>query len=144
MKKRKSVTNLREKDTKSGVNKYVLTHQEVDSDGDFATKLVKGDIVPTAGGGTAVVFNDVEVVKQKSPGDRLVTMNIKLLRNAVCVSFVICNQFDMTLSSVYRKRKSYEHLRPEDFDGEWTDTEDRCRIAVEGHGHMKRVKTSAV
>ena len=58
----------------------------------------------TSGGGTAVVFTDVECLKQKSPGSR--------------------------------KRPS-PPLRPEDFDGEWTDPEDRCRIAVEGHGHMK-------
>ena len=65
---------------------------------------VQGDVMRTSGGGTAVVFTDVETLKQKSPGDR--------------------------------KRRS-PNLRPEDFDGEWTDTEDRCRIAVEGHGHLK-------
>ncbi|OAF67543.1 hypothetical protein A3Q56_04735 [Intoshia linei] len=25
-------------------------------------------------------------------------------------------------------------LQPTEFDGQWTDTEDRCHIAVEGHG----------
>ena len=54
----------------------------------------------TSSGGTAVVFTDVETLKQQSPGDR--------------------------------KRRS-PPLFPEDFDGEWTDTEERCRIAVEGH-----------
>lgn len=100
MKKRKSVATLNEKDTKDA-NKYVLTHQDLDSDGGIATKLVKGDILTTAGGGTAVIFNDVEVITKKSPGDR--------------------------------KRRSPD-ARPEDFDGEWTDTETRCNIALEGHG----------
>lgn len=40
MKKRKSVATLNEKDTKDA-NKYVLTHQDLDSDGGIATKLVK-------------------------------------------------------------------------------------------------------
>lgn len=40
MKKRKSVTTLNEKDTRDA-NKYVLTHQDLDSDGGLATKLVK-------------------------------------------------------------------------------------------------------
>lgn len=37
--KRKSVTNLSEKDLKA--DKYALTHQDLDSDGDLRTKLVK-------------------------------------------------------------------------------------------------------
>ena len=65
---------------------------------------LQGDINRTSSGGTAVVFTDVETLRQKSPGDR--------------------------------KRRS-PALRPEDFEGEWSDTEDRCRIAVEGHGHLK-------
>ena len=40
MKKRRSVTKLSEKDTQKA-SKYVLTHQELDSDGDLATKYVK-------------------------------------------------------------------------------------------------------
>jgi len=38
--------------------------------------------------------------------------------------------------SYCRKRKS-ESLRPEDFDGEWTDVETRCKIGIEGHGIPK-------
>ena len=60
----------------------------------------QGNVMATSSGGTAVVFTDVETLKQQSPGDR--------------------------------KRRS-PPLFPEDFDGEWTDTEERCRIAVEGH-----------
>ena len=58
----------------------------------------------TSAGGTAVVYTEVETLKQKSPGDR--------------------------------KRRS-PPLHPEDFDGNWTDTDERCRIAIEGHGNMK-------
>jgi kinesin family protein 23 len=112
MNKRKSVTRLSEKDTKEAT-KYVLTHQTLDSDGDVQTNLVKGDVVPTSTGGTSVVFHDVEVITQKSPGDR-------------------------------KRRSPSSALRPEDYDGEWTDVETRCSIAIEGHVSSKKPKTSAV
>jgi len=60
--------------------------------------------MPTAGGGTAVVFTDVELLQQKSAGTR--------------------------------KRRS-SCPQPTDYDGEWTDVEDRCRVAIEGHGDRK-------
>lgn len=42
MKTIKSVTKLSEKDIRDGdATNYVLTHQDVDSDGDMATHLVK-------------------------------------------------------------------------------------------------------
>ncbi|KHJ88643.1 kinesin motor domain protein [Oesophagostomum dentatum] len=50
---------------------YVLTHQEVDEDGNINTSLIKGECIPTAGGGTAVLFNDIEQVSHKSPGRTL-------------------------------------------------------------------------
>lgn len=66
--------------------------------------LLQGSVMPTAGGGTAVVFDDVETLKQTSPGTR--------------------------------KRRS-SCPQPTDFEGEWTDTEERCNIAIEGHGYRK-------
>ncbi|XP_050395507.1 kinesin-like protein KIF23 isoform X2 [Patella vulgata] len=69
MRKKRSVTKLEIKDTKD-VSKYCLTHQEPDSSDEVVTKLYKGDVIPTAGGGTAVVFKDVETLKQTSPGNR--------------------------------------------------------------------------
>lgn len=57
-------------------------------------------MIPTSGGGASVVFNDVEIHKQKEPGTR--------------------------------KRRS-SCPQPVDFDGEWTDPEERCAIAIEGH-----------
>ncbi|VDM66082.1 unnamed protein product, partial [Strongylus vulgaris] len=54
---------------------YVLTHQEVDEEGNINTSLIKGECIPTAGGGTAVLFNDVEQVSHKSPGRQLRSAN---------------------------------------------------------------------
>ncbi|CAI4227829.1 unnamed protein product [Auanema sp. JU1783] len=48
-------------------SEYVLTHQEVDNEGNVSTSIVKGDCIPTAGGGTAVLFNDVERVTHTKP-----------------------------------------------------------------------------
>ena len=67
--------------------------------------LFQGDCHPTAGGGTAVVFNDVETLKQTSPGSR--------------------------------KRRS-SCPQPQDYEGDWTDVEDRCNIALEGHGNVRK------
>lgn len=46
---------------------YVLTHQEIDKEGCLTTQVVKGECIPTAGGGTAVRFNDVERLSHESP-----------------------------------------------------------------------------
>uniref|UniRef100_A0A2C9JIG8 Kinesin-like protein n=1 Tax=Biomphalaria glabrata TaxID=6526 RepID=A0A2C9JIG8_BIOGL len=105
MTKKKSVTKLDVKDTKTAT-KYVLTHQEQDSSDELVTKLIKGDVIPTLGGGAAVVFHDVETLKQVSPGSR--------------------------------KRRSPTTPR---YDPalQWTDTEERCSVALEGH---KRSRTT--
>ncbi|KAG8234305.1 hypothetical protein J437_LFUL013045 [Ladona fulva] len=69
MKKRKSVTKLTDaKDVaNSKSSKYCLTTQEADSAGEVETRLYKGDIIPTTGGGAQVIFNDVETLRQVSP-----------------------------------------------------------------------------
>ncbi|XP_022824062.1 kinesin-like protein KIF23 [Spodoptera litura] len=51
----------------SRTSKYCLISQEQDTDGELETKLYKGDVVPTCGGGAQVIFNDVEMLKQFSP-----------------------------------------------------------------------------
>lgn len=51
----------------SKTSKYCLISQEQDTDGELETKLYKGDVVPTCGGGAQVIFNDVELLKQFSP-----------------------------------------------------------------------------
>uniref|UniRef100_A0A1B6F0N8 Kinesin-like protein n=1 Tax=Cuerna arida TaxID=1464854 RepID=A0A1B6F0N8_9HEMI len=70
IKKRKSITKLT--DVKDLANpktsKYCLMTQEQDSEGDMETHIYKGDVVPTCGGGAQVILNDVEILKQKSPG----------------------------------------------------------------------------
>lgn len=56
----------------SKTSKYCLISQEQDTDGELETKLYKGDVVPTCGGGAQVIFNDIEMLKQFSPNrDRL-------------------------------------------------------------------------
>ncbi|KAF8570759.1 hypothetical protein P879_00864 [Paragonimus westermani] len=66
LKNRKSVTRLELKDTLKASN-YLLHHQEAAPDGSVETKLYKGSIIPTAGGGSAVIFDDVEELRQTSP-----------------------------------------------------------------------------
>lgn len=69
LKNRKSITKLTEMKDLTGhkANKYILVSQDADTDGDVETKLFKGNIIPTCGGGAQVVFDDVECLKQKSP-----------------------------------------------------------------------------
>ncbi|XP_037092090.1 kinesin-like protein KIF23 [Pollicipes pollicipes] len=69
MKKRKSVTKLDAKDViNDKTSKYVLTHQDQDSAGEVETHKIKGDVVPTVGGGRAVIFNDMETLRLSNPG----------------------------------------------------------------------------
>ncbi|TKS73518.1 Kinesin-like protein KIF23 [Collichthys lucidus] len=49
----------------SKCDRYVLTHQEVASDGEIETKLIKGEVIKTRGGGQAVQFTDIETLKQE-------------------------------------------------------------------------------
>lgn len=66
LRNRKSVTQVELKDTLKSSN-YLLHHQEATPDGNVNTKLYKGSIIPTAGGGSAVILNDVEELRQTSP-----------------------------------------------------------------------------
>ncbi|XP_017547406.1 kinesin-like protein KIF23 isoform X3 [Pygocentrus nattereri] len=108
----------------SKCDKYMLTHQEVASDGEIQTKLIKGEVFKTRGGGQAVQFTDIETLKQETP---------------VAPS---------------RKRRSSETgpNQEEHRDGDWSDVETRCSVAVEmragsnlgpgyqHHGYPKRRK----
>ncbi|XP_075898913.1 kinesin-like protein KIF23 isoform X2 [Nelusetta ayraudi] len=87
----------------SKCDRYVLTHQEVASDGEIKTKLIKGDVIKTRGGGQAVQFTDIETLRQE------------------------------VASVPSRKRKSSEGkpASGSDTDGPWTDVETRCSVAVE-------------
>ncbi|XP_030621176.1 kinesin-like protein KIF23 [Chanos chanos] len=88
----------------SKCDKYVLTHQELASDGEIQTKLIKGEVFKTVGGGQSVQFTDIETLKQENP------------------------------AASSRKRKSSENSPPctdERTEGDWTDVETRCSVAVE-------------
>ncbi|NXD09490.1 KIF23 protein, partial [Nothocercus nigrocapillus] len=83
-------------------DKYMLTHQELASDGEIETKLIKGDVFKTRGGGQAVQFTEIETLKQESPTGRK------------------------------RRSSPSDPSPPEDAaDSEWTDVETRCSVAVE-------------
>lgn len=62
----KSTTNPKKDQLKTSSG-YVLTHQEVDDEGNISTSLIKGDCIPTVCGGIATVFNDVEKLTHQSP-----------------------------------------------------------------------------
>uniref|UniRef100_A0A3P8VDI2 Kinesin-like protein n=1 Tax=Cynoglossus semilaevis TaxID=244447 RepID=A0A3P8VDI2_CYNSE len=87
----------------SKCDRYVLTHQEVASDGEIQTKLIKGEVIKTRSGGQAVQFTDIETLRQQLttvPG---------------------------------RKRKSSEGAPANSVqnDGAWTDVETRCSVGME-------------
>ncbi|XP_051896367.1 kinesin-like protein KIF23 isoform X7 [Pristis pectinata] len=83
-------------------DKYILTHQELASDGEIETKLIKGEVFKTRGGGQSVQFTDVEKLKQESP------------------------------AGTRKRRSSPSAPPPEDTtESEWTDVETRCSVAVE-------------
>uniref|UniRef100_A0A8D0ADW7 Kinesin-like protein n=1 Tax=Sander lucioperca TaxID=283035 RepID=A0A8D0ADW7_SANLU len=54
----------------SKCHKYVLRHQELASDGEIETKLIKGNVFKTRGGGQAVQFTDIETLTQECPTAR--------------------------------------------------------------------------
>lgn len=50
-------------------SRYCLITQEADTDGELETKLYKGNVIPTISGGAQMIFDDVECLKQISPGE---------------------------------------------------------------------------
>ncbi|XP_040019094.2 kinesin-like protein KIF23 isoform X2 [Gasterosteus aculeatus] len=82
-------------------DRYMLTHQEVGSDGEIQTKYVKGEVIQTRGGGQSVQFTDIETLKQE------------------------------LTAVPRRKRKSSEGAPGDGTGGSWTDVETRCSVAVE-------------
>ncbi|XP_041031252.1 kinesin-like protein KIF23 isoform X3 [Carcharodon carcharias] len=84
-------------------DKYILTHQELASDGEIETKLIKGEVYKTRGGGQAVQFTDIEKLKQEPP----------------------------TSTRKRRSSQSAPPQQEETTESEWTDVETRCSVAVE-------------
>nr|XP_056721738.1 kinesin-like protein KIF23 [Euleptes europaea] len=83
-------------------DKYMLTHQELASDGEIETRLIKGDVFKTRGGGQAVQFTEIETLKQESPTGRK------------------------------RRSSPSNPAPPNDAtESGWTDIETRCSVAVE-------------
>ncbi|XP_077905506.1 kinesin-like protein KIF23 isoform X5 [Ictidomys tridecemlineatus] len=82
--------------------KYMLTHQELASDGEIETKLIKGDVYKTRGGGQSVQFTEIETLKQESPS-----------------------------GSRKRRSSTVAPAQPDGTESEWTDVETRCSVAVE-------------
>ncbi|CAF1332188.1 unnamed protein product [Adineta ricciae] len=60
------------KDETIRTTKYVLTHQNLDVQGEIVTDFVKGDVLPSSTGGVNVIFKDVERLTYPSPPDPLV------------------------------------------------------------------------
>ena len=68
LRSRRSVSKLEKEDLETP-SKYMLTEATTDTRGDTETRLYKGDVIETVGGGRQVVFSDVEVLTQRSPTD---------------------------------------------------------------------------
>ncbi|KAL5468996.1 hypothetical protein EMCRGX_G030160 [Ephydatia muelleri] len=122
MKKKKTVSTPTTKDLNNKqVDKYCLQHQEQDSDGDVKTKLFKGEIKQTVGGGTSVQFTDVEVLHHSRPATlRKPASPIKKMKRSASA-----NQCNSSQSSEGFTDRSTS-------DEEWTDVETRCAVAIEG------------
>ncbi|CAL8294345.1 unnamed protein product [Boreogadus saida] len=86
----------------SKCDRYVLTHQEVASDGEIQTKLIKGDVIKTRGGGQSVQFTDIETLRQQ-----------------------------LTTAASRKRRSSEGSTQSSDQGGQWTDVETRCAVGVE-------------
>ncbi|XP_058834186.1 kinesin-like protein KIF23 [Topomyia yanbarensis] len=104
---RKSITKLTDaRDvTNAKASKYCLISQDADTEGEVETKIFKGDVIPTTGGGAQVIFNDVECLKQYSP----------------------------TKSPTRRKRPSNSGAAAPP-PAELPTTSSKCSTAIEGHG----------
>ncbi|XP_030280920.1 kinesin-like protein KIF23 [Sparus aurata] len=87
----------------SKCDRYVLTHQEVASDGEIQTKLIKGEVIKTRGGGQAVQFTDIETLKQEFT----------------------------TVQSLKRKSSEGKPANGDRAEKDCTDVETRCSVAVE-------------
>lgn len=125
LKNRKSVTKLQDMKDLTGhkANKYILVSQDADTDGDVETKLFKGNIIPTCGGGAQVVFDDVECLKQKSP---VTSPNRKRPSNGA--NGVLSNVG--TTVSALSAATSLNYAN---------DVASRCNVGIEGHT-VKRSK----
>ncbi|XP_026849520.1 kinesin-like protein KIF23 [Drosophila persimilis] len=119
LKNRKSVTKLTDMKTltEHGANKYCLVSQEADTDGDVETKLYKGNVIPTCGGGAQGVFNDIECLKQKSP---VHSPTRKRPSNGTMSALGVASALPSTVTSITVQ-----------------DVASRCNLGIEGHSNKK-------
>ena len=68
LRSRRSLSKLERSDLETP-SKYMLTTASAGEGGEVETRLFKGNVIPTIGGGRQVVFDDVEVLTQQSPGE---------------------------------------------------------------------------
>ncbi|KAM7444744.1 Kinesin-like protein kif23 [Porites harrisoni] len=108
LRNKKTVYRPDEKDFRqTHATNYVLAHQEEDSAGEIETKLIKGDVFQTVGGGHSIQFTEVETLKTRSD----------------------------ELTSPGRKRRASDSI-DDDSRSSWTDVETRCSTAIEGRPGM--------
>ena len=89
----------------ASANKYLLTHQCEDTDGELETQLVKGEVFHTRTGGQQVQFVDVETLKQSDPKKQSSGDSFRPARN--------CN-----------------NEKESDAQSSWTDVETRCAFGI--------------
>lgn len=70
IKNKKSLSNLKSATVLKDASKYALTHHNATANGEVETSVYKGEIIPSVSGGTQVIFNDVETLRQGSPPGR--------------------------------------------------------------------------
>lgn len=81
IKNKTSLSNLKDANAKTfkRASNYALTHHVADPvNGEVETQVIKGDVIPSLGGGAHVVFNDVETLKQSDPCSPSATHRLEL------------------------------------------------------------------
>lgn len=112
LKKKKTVQIPEEKHFKaSQATNYVLEHQEADSQGELETKLIKGDVYKTTGGGHCVQFTDIETLK---------------------TNFDVARSPERKRSHPNEAVEEVKSSVEDDSTASWTSVETRCAVGIEG------------
>ncbi len=99
MERKISVSKLELSDTKKS-SKYLLTHQQQDSDGEIITNLIKGNICQSPSGGANCIFTDIEVLSckvqepakpvRKRPSEENVIDDKNVVQDRVSRNLIFC------------------------------------------------------
>nr|WNS50023.1 kinesin-like protein protein KIF23 [Halisarca dujardinii] len=128
IKKKKTITTPKPKHFKDKHSKYMLTHQELDVKGRTKTKLFKGDILESRGGGHSVRFTNIESLDTQSMSsengqNNPTTSSRRSARLAKKSSPTLSVSSSMgSLSGVSSLSEEAEH----------TDVETRCAVGIMG------------